>query len=54
MDIEVAQQPFDLQMELCDLQLEPFLFSQSKKLISGRFLKNAISSEVTQASEFLP
>jgi hypothetical protein len=24
MDIEMTHQPFDLQMELCDLQLDPF------------------------------
>jgi hypothetical protein len=35
MDTEVTQQPFDLQMELCDLQSDPFL--QLKKLISRRF-----------------
>jgi hypothetical protein len=30
MDIDVTQQQFDLQMELCDLQSDPFFF-QSKK-----------------------
>jgi hypothetical protein len=31
MDNELTQQPFDLQMELCDLQSDPFFFFRSKK-----------------------
>jgi len=53
MNTEVTQQPFDLKMESCDLQSDPFFF-QSKKLISARFLENAISREVSQASKFHP
>jgi hypothetical protein len=51
MDIEVTQQPFNLQMELCDLQEDPFFIR--KKLISRKFWK-ILSREVPQASKFLP
>jgi hypothetical protein len=52
MDTEVTQQSFNLRTELCDLQFDPFF--QLKKLISRRFLENAISREVPQALKFLP
>jgi hypothetical protein len=53
MDIEVTQQPFDLQMELCELLLDPFFFFNERNG-SSEVLESAISREAPQASKFLP